>query len=143
MFYDSKTHQMVPNPDAKYAFGAICVRACPRTDLVALMFEPLPHPLDTEQPNFLSVPLPSDNYVVTGGWCVRACGTGMFEMKENGIHHCRPCDGPCPKGRQVAPIRAITRGHLAPPGRQSYQSMMKSIKTGKCIFTNIKNRLDV
>ncbi|XP_029698332.1 melanoma receptor tyrosine-protein kinase-like [Takifugu rubripes] len=67
IFYDSKTHQMVANPEAKFAFGAICVQACPH------------------------------NYVVTGGWCVRACGTGMFEVEENGIRHCQQCDGPCPK----------------------------------------------
>lgn len=47
-----------------------------------------------------SVDLTSDNYVVTGGSCVRACGGGFHEVEENGIHRCKECDGPCPKGRQ-------------------------------------------
>lgn len=44
--------------------------------------------------------LPSDNYVVTGGSCVRACGGGFHEVEENGVHRCKECEGPCPKGRQ-------------------------------------------
>lgn len=32
IFYNPKTHQMVPNPNAKYAFGAICVKTCPRME---------------------------------------------------------------------------------------------------------------
>lgn len=46
--------------------------------------------------------LPSDNYVVTDGSCVRACGGGFHEVEENGIHRCKECEGPCPKGRQQA-----------------------------------------
>lgn len=30
--YDPKTHQVVPNPNAKFTFGATCVKACPRMD---------------------------------------------------------------------------------------------------------------
>lgn len=51
--------------------------------------------------NIFSVLLPG-NYVVTGGWCVRTCGAGMFEVEENGVQQCRECDGPCPKGRDEA-----------------------------------------
>lgn len=47
-----------------------------------------------------SLDLPSDNYVVTGGSCVRACSGGFHEVKENGVHRCKECEGPCPKGRQ-------------------------------------------
>lgn len=32
MFYNPKTHRRVPNPNAKYAFGATCVKFCPRMD---------------------------------------------------------------------------------------------------------------
>uniref|UniRef100_H3D7Q9 receptor protein-tyrosine kinase n=1 Tax=Tetraodon nigroviridis TaxID=99883 RepID=H3D7Q9_TETNG len=67
MFHNSKIHRGVPNPDAKYAFGPICVKACPH------------------------------NYVVTEGWCVRTCRAGMFEVEENGVQQCRECNGPCPK----------------------------------------------
>lgn len=49
----------------------------------------------------------SDNYVVTGGWCVRTCGTGMFEVEENGVQKCRECNGPCPKGRQTSGISSV------------------------------------
>lgn len=30
--YNPKTHQVVNNPNAKFTFGATCVKACPRTD---------------------------------------------------------------------------------------------------------------
>lgn len=30
MLYNPKTHQMVTNPNAKFTFGATCVKACPR-----------------------------------------------------------------------------------------------------------------
>lgn len=32
--YNPKTHLVVNNPDAKFAFGATCVKACPRMDPV-------------------------------------------------------------------------------------------------------------
>lgn len=54
----------------------------------------------------------SDNYVVTGGSCVRACGGGFHEVEENGIHRCKECEGPCPKGRQQ--VTGGTGGHLDP-----------------------------
>ncbi|XP_056219868.1 melanoma receptor tyrosine-protein kinase-like isoform X1 [Seriola aureovittata] len=65
--YDPKTHQVVNNPNAKFTFGATCVKACPH------------------------------NYVVTDGSCVRTCGAGMYEVEENGVQRCKACDGPCPK----------------------------------------------
>uniref|UniRef100_A0A3Q1BMD8 Receptor protein-tyrosine kinase n=1 Tax=Amphiprion ocellaris TaxID=80972 RepID=A0A3Q1BMD8_AMPOC len=65
--YDPKTHQVVNNPNAKFTFGATCVKACPH------------------------------NYVVTDGSCVRTCGTGMYEVEEQGVQRCRTCDGVCPK----------------------------------------------
>uniref|UniRef100_A0A8C9XH91 Receptor protein-tyrosine kinase n=1 Tax=Sander lucioperca TaxID=283035 RepID=A0A8C9XH91_SANLU len=65
--YDPKTHQVVSNPNAKFTFGATCVKACPY------------------------------NYVVTDGSCVRTCGSGMYEVEENGVQRCKACDGPCPK----------------------------------------------
>ncbi|XP_057680351.1 melanoma receptor tyrosine-protein kinase-like isoform X2 [Corythoichthys intestinalis] len=65
--YDLKTHQVVNNPNAKFTYGATCVKACPR------------------------------NYVVTGGSCVRTCGAGMFEVDDDGVQRCRTCEGACPK----------------------------------------------
>uniref|UniRef100_A0A3Q2V9B4 receptor protein-tyrosine kinase n=1 Tax=Haplochromis burtoni TaxID=8153 RepID=A0A3Q2V9B4_HAPBU len=65
--YDSILHQVVENPNAKFTFGATCVKACPH------------------------------NYVVTEGSCVRSCSNRMYEVKENGIQRCKDCDGPCPK----------------------------------------------
>ncbi|XP_033991067.1 melanoma receptor tyrosine-protein kinase-like [Trematomus bernacchii] len=65
--YNPKTHHLVNNPNAKFTFGASCVKACP------------------------------SNYVVTEGSCVRTCSPGMFEVKEEGVQRCKPCDGPCAK----------------------------------------------
>ncbi|CAN9506093.1 unnamed protein product [Ophioblennius macclurei] len=65
--YDPKTHQVVDNPNAKFSFGATCVKACPY------------------------------NYLVTDGSCVRTCGAGMYELMEKGVQRCRACEGPCPK----------------------------------------------
>ncbi|XP_076617179.1 melanoma receptor tyrosine-protein kinase-like [Chaetodon auriga] len=36
-----------------------------------------------------------DNYMAKGGSCV--CSAGMYEVEENGVQRCKPCDGPCPK----------------------------------------------
>lgn len=33
MLYDPNTHQLIPNPNAKYSFGATCVKNCPRKSL--------------------------------------------------------------------------------------------------------------
>ncbi len=30
MLYDPNTHQLAPNPDGKYSFGATCIKVCPR-----------------------------------------------------------------------------------------------------------------
>ncbi|XP_030612275.1 melanoma receptor tyrosine-protein kinase-like isoform X2 [Archocentrus centrarchus] len=65
--YDTKLHQVVDNPNAKFTFGAMCVKACPH------------------------------NYVVTEGSCVRTCGDRMYEVEEMGIQRCKECEGPCPK----------------------------------------------
>ncbi|XP_028288363.1 melanoma receptor tyrosine-protein kinase-like isoform X2 [Parambassis ranga] len=65
--YNAKTHQVDENPNAKFMFGATCVKACPH------------------------------NYVVTDGSCVRACSAGMYEVEEKGVQICKACDGPCPK----------------------------------------------
>ncbi|XP_053715073.1 melanoma receptor tyrosine-protein kinase-like isoform X2 [Synchiropus splendidus] len=65
--YDSQTFQVVHNPNAKFTYGATCVKTCPH------------------------------NYVVTSGSCVRTCGAGTFEVEEDGVQRCRACDGPCPK----------------------------------------------
>ncbi|XP_074549435.1 melanoma receptor tyrosine-protein kinase-like isoform X2 [Halichoeres trimaculatus] len=75
--YNPKTHQVVNNPNAKFTFGATCVKACPH------------------------------NYVVTGGSCVRTCSPGMYEVEEGGVQRCKVCDGPCPKacdGVGVGPL---------------------------------------
>uniref|UniRef100_A0A673L1B9 Receptor protein-tyrosine kinase n=1 Tax=Sinocyclocheilus rhinocerous TaxID=307959 RepID=A0A673L1B9_9TELE len=68
MLYDRNTHQLVPNPNGKYNFGATCVKKCPY------------------------------NFVVTDhGACVRTCSSNMHEVEENGIRKCKQCDGLCPK----------------------------------------------
>uniref|UniRef100_A0A667YMV4 Receptor protein-tyrosine kinase n=1 Tax=Myripristis murdjan TaxID=586833 RepID=A0A667YMV4_9TELE len=66
MIYNPNTHQLDPNPNAKFTFGATCVKACPH------------------------------NYVVTEGACVRTCSPGTYEVEEDGVHRCKICDGPCP-----------------------------------------------
>ncbi|XP_068603953.1 LOW QUALITY PROTEIN: melanoma receptor tyrosine-protein kinase-like [Brachionichthys hirsutus] len=75
--YDSKIYQQVNNPNTKFAFGATCVKACPR------------------------------NYVVTDGSCVRSCRAGMYEVEENGVQRCRACDGPCPKACSGVGVGAL------------------------------------
>ncbi|XP_060762391.1 epidermal growth factor receptor [Neoarius graeffei] len=68
MLYDPNTHQLVPNPNGKYNFGATCVKKCPH------------------------------NYVVTDhGACVRACSPGTYEVDEDGVRKCKKCEGLCPK----------------------------------------------
>uniref|UniRef100_A0A8C1HPP7 Receptor protein-tyrosine kinase n=1 Tax=Cyprinus carpio carpio TaxID=630221 RepID=A0A8C1HPP7_CYPCA len=69
MLYDPNTHQLVPNPNGKYNFGATCVKKCPY------------------------------NFVATDhDACVRTCSSNMHEVEENGIRKCKQCDGLCPKG---------------------------------------------
>lgn len=68
MLYNPNAHQLVPNPDGKYNFGARCVKSCPY------------------------------NFVVTDhDACVRTCSGNMHEVEENGIRKCKKCDGLCPK----------------------------------------------
>ncbi|XP_056306216.1 epidermal growth factor receptor-like [Danio aesculapii] len=67
MLYDPNNHQLVPNPNGKYNFGATCVKQCPY------------------------------NFVVTDHACVRSCGSNMHEVEENGIRKCNKCEGLCPK----------------------------------------------
>uniref|UniRef100_A0A9J7Z4G5 Receptor protein-tyrosine kinase n=1 Tax=Cyprinus carpio carpio TaxID=630221 RepID=A0A9J7Z4G5_CYPCA len=68
MLYDPNTHQLAPNPDGKYSFGATCIKNCPH------------------------------NYVVTDhGACVRTCSPGTYEVDEGGVRKCKKCDGLCPK----------------------------------------------
>ncbi|KAL2097311.1 hypothetical protein ACEWY4_006518 [Coilia grayii] len=66
--YDSNLHQLVPNPNGMYSFGATCVKKCPH------------------------------NYVVTDhGACVRTCSSQHYETDEGGVRKCKPCDGLCLK----------------------------------------------
>lgn len=68
MLYDPNTHQLAPNPNGKYSFGATCIKICPH------------------------------NYVVTDhGACVRTCSPGTYEVNEGGVHKCKRCEGLCPK----------------------------------------------
>ncbi|KAG9278768.1 epidermal growth factor receptor-like [Astyanax mexicanus] len=68
MLYNPNTHQLAPNPDGKYNFGATCVKNCPH------------------------------NYVVTDhGACVRSCSPGTYEVDEDGVRKCKKCEGLCPK----------------------------------------------
>ncbi|XP_070784140.1 melanoma receptor tyrosine-protein kinase-like isoform X5 [Enoplosus armatus] len=75
--YNPKTHQVVNNPNAKFTFGATCVKACPH------------------------------NYVVTDGSCVRTCSAGKYEVEENGVQRCKACDGPCPKACDGVGVGAL------------------------------------
>ncbi|KAJ8010643.1 hypothetical protein DPEC_G00077220 [Dallia pectoralis] len=68
MLYNPTTHQLAHNPNAKYTFGATCVKTCPH------------------------------NYVVTDqGACVRTCSDHTHEVEEDGVRRCKKCDGICPK----------------------------------------------
>uniref|UniRef100_A0A673ALJ6 receptor protein-tyrosine kinase n=1 Tax=Sphaeramia orbicularis TaxID=375764 RepID=A0A673ALJ6_9TELE len=77
--YDVNTHQVVSNPNAKFTFGATCVKACPH------------------------------NYVVTDGSCVRTCSIGKYEVMENGVQRCKDCDGPCPKACDGVGVGALVK----------------------------------
>uniref|UniRef100_A0A3Q2ZN17 receptor protein-tyrosine kinase n=1 Tax=Kryptolebias marmoratus TaxID=37003 RepID=A0A3Q2ZN17_KRYMA len=76
--YNSKLEQVIDNPNAKYNYGAMCVKACPH------------------------------NYVVTEGSCVRSCRAGLHEVNENGVQRCKPCEGPCPKACDGIGIGSLT-----------------------------------
>ncbi|XP_032880198.1 receptor tyrosine-protein kinase erbB-4 isoform X1 [Amblyraja radiata] len=66
-FYNTITFQVEPNPNAKYTYGAFCVKKCPH------------------------------NFVVDHSSCVRACPSNKMEVEENGIKVCKPCTDICPK----------------------------------------------
>uniref|UniRef100_A0A3P9HEJ2 Receptor protein-tyrosine kinase n=1 Tax=Oryzias latipes TaxID=8090 RepID=A0A3P9HEJ2_ORYLA len=76
--YNHKSQQVVENPNAKYSFGATCVKACPH------------------------------NYVVTEGSCVRACSPNTYEVEENGVQRCKRCEGPCPKACDGVGVGRLT-----------------------------------
>uniref|UniRef100_A0A671YAM2 Receptor protein-tyrosine kinase n=1 Tax=Sparus aurata TaxID=8175 RepID=A0A671YAM2_SPAAU len=103
--YDQKTHQEVNNPKAKFAFGATCVKACPY------------------------------NYVVTGGSCVRTCSAGSFEVHDNGVQRCKPCEGPCPKGRESCRQTGRERE------RESRQTDNLTESLSSCILSSMMSTL--
>uniref|UniRef100_A0A8C2JH01 Receptor protein-tyrosine kinase n=1 Tax=Cyprinus carpio TaxID=7962 RepID=A0A8C2JH01_CYPCA len=65
--YNPTTFQLEHNPNAKYTYGAFCVKKCPRK-LHWLVFS-----------------------------CVRACPSNKMEVEENHIKMCVPCTDICPK----------------------------------------------
>ncbi|XP_028328295.1 epidermal growth factor receptor-like [Gouania willdenowi] len=68
MRYDPNLHDLVPNPQGKYNYGATCVKRC------------------------------LHNYVVTDhGACVRTCSGNTYEVDVGGVRKCAKCDGLCPK----------------------------------------------
>uniref|UniRef100_A0A669QGI4 Receptor protein-tyrosine kinase n=1 Tax=Phasianus colchicus TaxID=9054 RepID=A0A669QGI4_PHACC len=69
--YNPTTFQLEHNHNAKYTYGAFCVKKCPR----------------------------KYNFVVDSSSCVRACPSSKMEVEENGIKMCKPCTDICPKGR--------------------------------------------
>ncbi|RXN29956.1 receptor tyrosine- kinase erbB-4-like protein [Labeo rohita] len=66
--YNPTTFQLEHNPNAKYTYGAFCVKKCPH------------------------------NFVVDHSSCVRACPSNKMEVEENHIKMCIPCTDICPKG---------------------------------------------
>ncbi|XP_052447457.1 receptor tyrosine-protein kinase erbB-4-like [Carassius gibelio] len=65
--YNPTTFQLEHNPNAKYTYGAFCVKKCPH------------------------------NFVVDHSSCVRACPSNKMEVEENNIKMCVPCTDICPK----------------------------------------------
>ncbi|XP_016315010.1 receptor tyrosine-protein kinase erbB-4-like, partial [Sinocyclocheilus anshuiensis] len=65
--YNPTTFQLEHNPNAKYTYGAFCVKKCPH------------------------------NFVVDHSSCVRACPSNKMELEENNIKMCIPCTDICPK----------------------------------------------
>ncbi|XP_053332847.1 receptor tyrosine-protein kinase erbB-4-like [Clarias gariepinus] len=65
--YNSTSFQLEHNPNAKYTYGAFCVKKCPY------------------------------NFVVDHSSCVRACPSNKMEVEENNIRMCVPCTDICPK----------------------------------------------
>ncbi|XP_073805432.1 receptor tyrosine-protein kinase erbB-4 isoform X3 [Danio rerio] len=65
--YNPTTFQLEHNPNAKYTYGAFCVKKCPH------------------------------NFVVDHSSCVRACPSNKTEVEENNIKMCIQCTEICPK----------------------------------------------
>ncbi|KTF86869.1 hypothetical protein cypCar_00042429, partial [Cyprinus carpio] len=68
--YNPTTFQLEHNPNAKYTYGAFCVKKCPH------------------------------NFVVDHSSCVRACPSNKMEVEENHIKMCIPCTDICPKAKE-------------------------------------------
>ncbi|XP_041823453.1 melanoma receptor tyrosine-protein kinase-like isoform X2 [Melanotaenia boesemani] len=77
--YDPKTRQVVNNPNVMYTLGPKCVKACP------------------------------SHYVVIDSSCVRSCNPGTYEVKEQGFHRCKECDGLCPKACDGVGIGSLVK----------------------------------
>uniref|UniRef100_A0A8B9IC91 Receptor protein-tyrosine kinase n=1 Tax=Anser brachyrhynchus TaxID=132585 RepID=A0A8B9IC91_9AVES len=86
--YNPTTFQLEHNHNAKYTYGAFCVKKCPR----------------------------KYNFVVDSSSCVRACPSSKMEVEENGIKMCKPCTDICPKGRpkQGVSLKLILVGSSQP-----------------------------
>lgn len=67
LIYNKHTFKMEPNPNAKYQFGSICIAKCPT------------------------------NFLVDSSSCVSNCPADKTEKEKNGVKHCEPCRGLCPK----------------------------------------------
>ncbi|XP_041937027.1 receptor tyrosine-protein kinase erbB-4-like isoform X2 [Alosa sapidissima] len=65
--YNPTSFQLEQNPNAKYTYGAFCVKKCPH------------------------------NFVVDQSACVRACPSTKMEVERNNIKICIPCTDICPK----------------------------------------------
>ncbi|XP_031414731.1 receptor tyrosine-protein kinase erbB-4-like isoform X2 [Clupea harengus] len=65
--YNPTSFQLEQNPNAKYTYGAFCVKKCPH------------------------------NFVVDQSACVRACPSNKMEVERNNIKICIPCTDICPK----------------------------------------------
>uniref|UniRef100_A0AAY4AEE6 receptor protein-tyrosine kinase n=1 Tax=Denticeps clupeoides TaxID=299321 RepID=A0AAY4AEE6_9TELE len=67
LVYNPTSFQLEQNPNAKYTYGAFCVKKCPH------------------------------NFVVDQSSCVRACPSNKMEVEENRVKICVPCTDICPK----------------------------------------------
>ncbi|KAJ8350673.1 hypothetical protein SKAU_G00258030 [Synaphobranchus kaupii] len=67
LVYNPTTFQLEHNPEAKYTYGAFCVKKCPH------------------------------NFVVDHNSCVRACPSSTIEVEENQVKMCIACTDICPK----------------------------------------------
>ncbi|KAK7878877.1 hypothetical protein WMY93_034246, partial [Mugilogobius chulae] len=96
------TGHPIPNPRAKFTFGPTCVKACPH------------------------------NYVVMDWACVRSCPPGKYEVLEKGVHRCKDCDGPCPKGFRIGSslliIITLCESQTLSPRRQNEDSFKNDLR---------------